>query len=117
MTVRMRHTRAHTKNRRSHHALSAPSVSNEAQDGAHLRHRVSPITGKYKGEQVLDLTKKEIKLAAKASAKLEAKNISKADVKKDKEELKKAKKSAEKGEEVMAEKIESTVEDKIIEQV
>jgi ribosomal protein L32 len=54
----MRHTRAHTANRRSHHALSEAAISNDAQDGLHMRHRVSPITGKYKGEQVLDLNKK-----------------------------------------------------------
>ncbi len=64
MTVRMRHTRAHTGNRRSHHALSAPAISNGA-DGLSLRHRVSPITGKYKGKQVIDVDKKIIKKAAK----------------------------------------------------
>jgi ribosomal protein L32 len=62
MSIRMRHTRAHTKNRRSHHALSEPAVSNESKDGAHLRHRVSPVTGKYKGEQVLEVNKKEKKV-------------------------------------------------------
>ncbi len=57
MTVRMRHTRAHTKNRRSHHALTAPALVNDA-DGKHLRHRVSPTTGKYKGVQVVNVMKK-----------------------------------------------------------
>ena len=67
MSVRMRHTRAHTKNRRSHHSLSEPAVSNESKDGAHLRHRVSPITGKYKGEQVIEVKTKT--KAVKAEAK------------------------------------------------
>ena len=57
MSVRMRHTRAHTKNRRSHHALGEVAISNESKDGAHLRHRVSPITGKYKGEQIIEIKK------------------------------------------------------------
>jgi ribosomal protein L32 len=57
MTVRMRHTRAHTKNRRSHHALSKPTIANDA-DGKHLSHRVSPITGKYKGKTVINVIKK-----------------------------------------------------------
>lgn len=61
MSVRMRHTRAHSANRRSHHALGNPAVSDDAKDGQHLRHRVSPITGKYKGRQILDLTKKSKK--------------------------------------------------------
>lgn len=58
MSVRMRHTRAHTKNRRSHHALSEPSISINKEDGIHQRHRVSPITGKYKGTQVLEIKNK-----------------------------------------------------------
>jgi ribosomal protein L32 len=73
MSVRMRHTRAHTANRRSHHALSEPAVSNDAKDGAHLRHRVSPITGKYKGEQILNAT---AKVSKKAEAKKETKKKS-----------------------------------------
>lgn len=79
MSVRMRHTRAHTANRRSHHALSEPAVSNDAKDGAHLRHRVSPITGKYKGEQVLNTTAKVSKKEAKqADTKTEAPKKTKA---------------------------------------
>lgn len=104
MTVRMRHTRAHTKNRRSHHALSAPAVSNEAQDGPHLRHRVSPVTGKYKGEQFMDLSKKENKKAEKTKLKKEAKQDSKANAKKD---AKKESKDEKKVKEVEAEKIEN----------
>lgn len=101
MTVRMRHTRAHTKNRRSHHALSAPAVSIESKDGAHLRHRVSPITGKYKGEQVLDLTKKELKIAKRVKDKKEAKSSKE---EKPKKELK------EKTEKIKEEKKEETKE-------
>lgn len=58
MSVRMRHTRAHTKNRRSHHALSEPSISINKEDGINQRHRVSPVTGKYKGTQVLEIKNK-----------------------------------------------------------
>ncbi len=104
MTVRMRHTRAHTKNRRSHHALSAPAVSNEAQDGPHLRHRVSPITGKYKGEQFMDLSKKENRKVEKTKLKSEAKKDSKADAKKNE---KKESNEDKKVKEVEAEKIEN----------
>lgn len=56
MSVRMRHTRAHTKNRRSHHSLTEANISND-QDGKHLGHRVSPITGKYKGKEVISVSK------------------------------------------------------------
>lgn len=102
MTVRMRHTRAHTKNRRSHHALSAPAVSNEAKDGVHLRHRVSPITGKYKGEQVLDFSKKEMKKSERAAKKAETKTESKSE----KAEAKEAKKENKKTETKTEEKTE-----------
>lgn len=54
----MRHTRAHTRNRRSHHALSAPALTVDKEAGIHLRHRVSPETGMYRGRQVIDVTKK-----------------------------------------------------------
>ena len=90
MTVRMRHTRAHTKNRRSHHALSAPAVSMEAKDGAHLRHRVSPITGKYKGEQYLDLSKKDAKKINKKAAKAESKKSVETETKESKKDSKKS---------------------------
>lgn len=79
----MRHTRAHTGNRRSHHALTAPAISNGPTDGLAHRHRVSPITGKYKGVQVLDMTKGEAKKTAKAEAKDSKKIAAKSEAKKD----------------------------------
>jgi ribosomal protein L32 len=65
MVVRMRHTRSHTKNRRSHHALAKPAL---ARDGnvVHMRHRMSTETGMYRGRKVVDLTLKLDKRAAKA---------------------------------------------------
>lgn len=59
MVIRMRSTRAHTANRRSHHALSAPAISKEG-DGKvlHLRHRASAVSGTYKGRQIKSLQKK-----------------------------------------------------------
>ena len=59
----MRHTRAHTGNRRSHHALktAAHTITAEGQ-----RHRVDMETGMYRGRQVLDVTKKALKKAKKS---------------------------------------------------
>lgn len=55
----MRHTRSHTANRRSHHALKAQGIVKDPQTGiAHLRHRVSLADGRYKGRQVIDVVKK-----------------------------------------------------------
>ena len=65
----MRHTRAHTGNRRSHHALSKPTLSTEKDSGlAHLRHRASPFTGLYRGKRAIDVAKKAEKKSAKAKA-------------------------------------------------
>jgi ribosomal protein L32 len=69
MTVRMRHTRGHTNNRRAHHALSTPALMKESSGGVHLRHRLDPKTGSYRGRKVIDLTTKLEKRAKKTSAK------------------------------------------------
>ncbi len=107
----MRHTRAHTGNRRSHHALSEGAISNEAKDGLHLRHRVSPVTGKYKGEQVLDLSKKVEKNLSKKKAIKESKKPVEAKPEKPAKKVKKEKtekataKKTEKEVELVAEKV------------
>lgn len=60
MTVRMRHTKAHTRNRRSHHALGNPALTTDKKTGAvSMRHRVSPITGEYKGKKVIEVKTKK----------------------------------------------------------
>ena len=66
MVVRMRHTRSHTANRRSHHALAKPAISKDEAGNVHLRHRLSSITGSYRGRKVVDLTAKLDKRARKA---------------------------------------------------
>lgn len=67
MVIRMRHTRAHTKNRRSHHALKANTIVTDPKTKAtHLRHRASLETGAYRGRQVVDVVKKATKAAKKA---------------------------------------------------
>ena len=58
MTVRMRHTRSHSANRRSHHSLSAPAVSIDSEGVPHIRHRASTITGMYRGHRALNATKR-----------------------------------------------------------
>lgn len=57
MVIRMRHTRSHTKNRRSHHALSAPAVTRNEAGVPHLRHRATK-DGHYRGRQVADVVSK-----------------------------------------------------------
>jgi len=68
----MRHTRAHTANRRSHHALTATSLMKCECGNMRVSHRACPNCGRYNGKVVTDV-------AAKAQARSErkAKNASK----------------------------------------
>ena len=69
----MRHTRAHTANRRSHHALKAPALSTDKSGTVHLRHRAS-IDSMYKGRSVgVDPVKKAMKKQGKKPSKAPAK--------------------------------------------
>ena len=68
MVIRMRHTKAHTRNRRSHHKLNGETVSVDAKTGVpHLRHRASLETGRYRDRQVIDVVSKVQKKQAKNS--------------------------------------------------
>lgn len=76
MVVRMRHTRSHTANRRSHHALKSPALSKDASGTVHIRHRAT-LDGMYKGRSVTgDPVKKVLKkqgIKKKVPAKKKAK--------------------------------------------
>ncbi|MES2215898.1 MAG: 50S ribosomal protein L32 [Patescibacteria group bacterium] len=73
MVVRMRATRSHRNNRRSHHALSAARVSKCGNCGAlHKNHAVCMSCGWYNGRKVLDLAAKAAKKAAKATSQAKA---------------------------------------------
>lgn len=53
MSIRMRHTRGHTGNRRSHHALASVKAMKDAGNGnLVLPHRVDEATGMYRGKQI-----------------------------------------------------------------
>lgn len=70
MVVRMRSTKSHTKNRRSHHALERASLSKCEHCQAFKKpHVVCLSCGFYHGKKVLDLVKKEEKKQKKAKAK------------------------------------------------
>jgi large subunit ribosomal protein L32 len=72
MVIRMRHTRAHTKNRRSHHALGAPTLATCKNCGAsHRPHHMCLECGFYKDRQVIDLTAKKEAREARMNAKRE----------------------------------------------
>ncbi len=49
----MRHTRGHTGNRRSHHALHEANIVKDKESGnLRLPHRLDEVTGMYRGKQV-----------------------------------------------------------------
>ena len=56
MVNRMRATRAHRDNRRSHHALDATRLTTDKATGAvHQRHRADLTTGMYRGKKVITI--------------------------------------------------------------
>ena len=66
----MRHTRAHTANRRSHHALKgARFVACKDCGAQQLMHRACQKCGKYRGRLVVDVLKKTVKAAKKKEGK------------------------------------------------
>ncbi len=74
MVVRMRHTKSHTANRRSHHALKSKSfVKCTNCTALKMAHTVCKACGFYNGKKVLDLVKKIEKKQAKAKAKTASK--------------------------------------------
>lgn len=65
MSIRMRHTRGHTGNRRSHHALSEVNTVKDKESGnLRLPHRVDEITGMYRGKQIFTPKVKKTKEGA-----------------------------------------------------
>lgn len=61
----MRSTRAHTGNRRSHHALDDVRLSKCANCGSqHIRHTMCEKCGTYRGKKMVDMTS----LVAKSTA-------------------------------------------------
>ena len=57
MVIRMRHTRAHTANRRSHHALKAPTLAICSNcEAKHRPHHMCLDCGFYKGRMVMDMS-------------------------------------------------------------
>ncbi|MCB9814206.1 50S ribosomal protein L32 [Candidatus Nomurabacteria bacterium] len=73
MVIRMRHTRSHTANRRSHHALTAPTLATCQNCGAkHRPHHMCLDCGFYKGRMVVDMAAKKKSREARLEAKREA---------------------------------------------
>lgn len=73
MVIRMRHTRAHTANRRSHHALKAPTLATCTNCSApHKPHHMCQACGFYKGRMVIDMSAKNEARTARMQAKKEA---------------------------------------------
>ena len=68
MVVRMRHTRAHTANRRSHHALATKNFYKCEKCGKEkLPHVICLGCGSYRGKQVLNKVKEIEKKQKKKS--------------------------------------------------
>ncbi len=70
MVVRMRHTKSHSANRRSHHALTRRALATTAEGTVHPRHRVLLEGGTYRGRTLIDRTSsRKAKVASAAKSK------------------------------------------------
>ena len=69
MVVRMRATRAHRNNRRSHHALVAPTLAKCECGALARRHQACAQCGKYRGRQVIDIVARAERLSARSKRK------------------------------------------------
>jgi len=65
MVVRMRHTRSHTANRRSHHALVAPALITCECGASRRKHQLCQSCGRYRGRVIVDVVAKAAKSAGK----------------------------------------------------
>jgi len=73
MVIRMRHTRSHTANRRSHHGLTSPEMAVCKNCGGHHRpHHMCLNCGFYNGRVVIDLAAKNKARTERMQAKREA---------------------------------------------
>lgn len=76
MSVRMRHTSSHSKNRRSHHALADRVVLKDKETGAiSLPHRLDETTGMYRGKVIVPVKVKAKKDSLLSKIKLPKKEV------------------------------------------
>jgi len=70
MVVHMRHTRGHTRDRRSHHALTGGAYASCEKCGARTtRHTMCVTCGSYRGRVIIDMTAKVSAKTAKKKGK------------------------------------------------
>ena len=70
MSIRMRHTKGHTGNRRSHHALKNKLVVTDKESGnLRLPHRLDEKTGMYRGKLIVTPKEKVAKESKKRGEK------------------------------------------------
>lgn len=69
MVIRMRSTRSHTGNRRSHHKIAEPRLSVCECGAYHQKHRACQACGKYRGRQVIDVVARTERLQKRAKRK------------------------------------------------
>lgn len=90
MVVRMRATRSHRNNRRSHHALAARRPAKCECGAIKLPHTACPSCGKYRGRVVIDVVKRTERAQKRLKRKQEEARAEGRDAKGEKKETAKA---------------------------
>ncbi len=90
MVVRMRATRSHRNNRRSHHALKAQRPAACECGAIKLPHTACPSCGKYRGRVVIDIVKRTERAQKRLKRKQEEARAEGREVKAEEKEAKKA---------------------------
>lgn len=80
MVNRMRSTKGHTGNRRSHHAIAEPTLTKCACGAFRRRHHACSSCGMYRGNQVIDVvarTERDQRRTEKKTKNLESMGMAK----------------------------------------
>jgi ribosomal protein L32 len=85
MSVRMKLTHSKTGSRRSHHRAKTATLV-RSENGVHRRHFIDPVTGMYRGKQILSPLEEKKKMSVSQKHKKDTNEEKKSGIKRIKED-------------------------------